>query len=32
MKINIFIKNPKGSSNKYELDKESGRDNREMKV
>ena len=25
MKINIFIENPKGSSNKYELDKESGR-------
>jgi inorganic pyrophosphatase len=25
MKINIFIENPKGTSNKYELDKESGR-------
>jgi inorganic pyrophosphatase len=25
MKINIFIENPKGSSNKYELDKETGR-------
>ncbi len=25
MKINIFIENPKGSSNKYELDKESGK-------
>jgi len=25
MKINIFIENPKGTSNKYELDKESGK-------
>ncbi|MFZ2390397.1 MAG: inorganic diphosphatase [Minisyncoccales bacterium] len=25
MKLNIFIENPKGSSNKYELDKESGK-------
>ncbi|MFZ3054822.1 MAG: inorganic diphosphatase [Minisyncoccales bacterium] len=25
MKLNIFIENPKGTSNKYELDKESGR-------
>ena len=25
MKINIFIENPKGGSNKYELDKETGR-------
>ena len=25
MKINIFIENPKGSSNKYELDKETNR-------
>jgi len=25
MKMNIFIENPKGSSNKYELDKESGK-------
>jgi len=25
MKINVFIENPKGSSNKYELDKETGR-------
>lgn len=25
MKINIFIENPKGSSNKYELNKETGR-------
>jgi len=25
MKLNIFIENPKGTSNKYELDKESGK-------
>lgn len=25
MKINIFIENPKGTSNKYELDKETGK-------
>jgi len=25
MKMNIFIENPKGTSNKYELDKETGR-------
>ncbi|MFA5368977.1 MAG: inorganic diphosphatase, partial [Candidatus Paceibacterota bacterium] len=25
MKINVFIENPKGSTNKYELDKETNR-------